>query len=170
MTIPKKIKTQELVFMAALIAINVILSRFLSISAWNLKIGFSFVPVVIAALYLGTWQAGVVGGLGDLIGAVFFPIGRYFPGFTFVAVLTGLAYGLFLHKKQTFARIFCVVFLTELIGSVIMNSFWISLLYGSPYLAIVLPRLIQAGVMLVVECVVIRLLINYVPAIQQKTS
>lgn len=171
MSIPnQKIKTQQLVFMAALIAINVILSRFLSISAWNFKISFSFVPVVIAALYFGTWQAGIVAGIGDFIGAMLFPIGKYFPGFTLVAILTGIAYGFFLHKKQTFPRILCVVILVELIGSVILNSFWISLLYGSPYWAVVAPRLIQAGVMIVIKCIVIRFVANYMPTFQQNTA
>ena len=42
----RKISTQHLVFMALMIALNIILSRFLSIAAWNLKIGFAFVPVM----------------------------------------------------------------------------------------------------------------------------
>ncbi len=41
----KNSNTQRLVIMALLVAISIILSRFLSIAAWNLKIGFAFVPV-----------------------------------------------------------------------------------------------------------------------------
>lgn len=171
MIIPnQKTKTQQIVLMAALIAINVILSRFLSISAWNFKISFSFVPVVIAALYLGTWQAGIVGGIGDFIGAMLFPIAQYFPGFTLVALLTGVSYGFFLHKKQTFPRILCVVIFVELIGSVLLNSLWISLLHGTPYWAILPPRLVQASVMIVVKCIVIRFIANYMPTFQKNTA
>lgn len=94
-----KITTQQMVPMAVLIAANVILSRFLSIAAWNIKIGFAFVLVVLAALYMGASQAALVGVLGDLIGAVLFPIAAYFPGFTVTAFLTGMVYGLFFHKK-----------------------------------------------------------------------
>ena len=170
MTNSQKTKTQQIVFMAVLIAINIILSRFLSISAWNFKIGFSFVPVVIAALYFGTWQAGIVAGMGDFIGAMLFPIAQYFPGFTLVAFCTGIAYGIFLNKKQTLSRIICVVILTELIGSVLLNSLWISLLFGSPYWAILPQRLVQAGVMTIVECVVIRLVVSYAPILRQHTA
>ena len=53
----RKFTTKQLVIIAMLVALNVILSRFLSIAAWNIKIGFAFVPVVFAALYLGPWQA-----------------------------------------------------------------------------------------------------------------
>ncbi len=169
MTNSKKTKTQQIVFMAVLIAINIILSRFLSISAWNLKIGFSFVPVAIAALYLGTWQAGAVAAIGDFLGANLFPIASYYPGFTLSAFLTGIFYGLFLRQKPSFVNIFCSVLLSELICSLLLNSLWISILSGSPYLALLLPRLFQAGVMIIIKCFTIRLLVNYIPVLRQHT-
>ena len=86
----RKFTTKQLVIIAMLVALNVILSRFLSIAAWNIKIGFAFVPVVFAALYLGPWQAALVGALGDFIGATLFPIAAYFPGFTITAAIVGL--------------------------------------------------------------------------------
>lgn len=100
-----KITTKNLTTMALLIALEIILSRFLSLSAWNTKIGFSFVPVVIAAILLGPVYAGIVGALADFIGAILFPIGAYFPGFTLTAFLTGMVYGLFLYKQQSLPRI-----------------------------------------------------------------
>ena len=100
----KKMNVQTLVTLSVLIAIEMILSRFLSISAWNIKIGFSFVPIAIAAIAYGPVEAGIVGGVGDLVGALLFPIGAYFPGFTLTAFLTGAVFGLFLHKRQTLAE------------------------------------------------------------------
>ena len=41
----KKLDLKAMVTCAALIAAAIVLSRFLSINAWNLKIGFTFVPV-----------------------------------------------------------------------------------------------------------------------------
>ena len=90
-----KWNTEAIVLLGVLISTEVVLSRFFSISAWNIKIGFSFLPVVVAALLLGSLQAGIVAGLGDLIGALLFPIGAYFPGFTLTAFLTGIVFGLF---------------------------------------------------------------------------
>ena len=47
-------RLKTLVFCAVLVAVQVVLSRFLSVNAWNTKIGFGFVPVVLAAaLYDG---------------------------------------------------------------------------------------------------------------------
>ena len=47
----KKFDTKMLVTAAVLIALNVVLSRFLSINAWNLKIGFTFVSIFVAAYF-----------------------------------------------------------------------------------------------------------------------
>ena len=49
----KKLDLKAMVTCAALIAAAIVLSRFLSINAWNLKIGFTFVPVFIAAYLYG---------------------------------------------------------------------------------------------------------------------
>lgn len=152
----QKFLTQQLVLMAMLIAAHVVLSRFLSIAAWNFKIGFAFIPVVIAAIYLGPLQAGMVGALGDFVGAILFPIGPYFPGFTVTAFLVGILYGLFLHKKQNNTLIFGAVISTEIIGALLLNTLWISALYGSPFLPLMATRVFQVLVMGIVEFLVIR--------------
>lgn len=85
----KKLDLKAMVTCAALIAAAIVLSRFLSINAWNLKIGFTFVPVFIAAYLYGPIGGAVVGGIADFIGAILFPIGAYFPGFTLTCVITG---------------------------------------------------------------------------------
>ena len=97
----KKIsRTHRLVLMAMLVAIQVILSRWLSINLWNLKIGFAFVPIAIAGMLLGPMGAGLTGVVADLIGATLFPSGAFFPGFTLTAFITAFGYGFFLQKKQ----------------------------------------------------------------------
>lgn len=151
----KKQKTSMLVTLGMLVAIEVVLSRFLSISAWNIKIGFSFVPIAVAAVLYGAVPAAMVAGLGDFLGAILFPIGPYFPGFTLTAALTGAVFGLFLHKKQTLARIGGAVALNQLVLSLLLNTLWISVLYGSPYGPLFLTRLAQTAVLIVAEMIVI---------------
>lgn len=151
----KHMSTRLLVTLSLLIATEVVLNRFLSINAWNLKIGFSFVPVAIAAIMFGPIAAGLVGALGDLIGALLFPIGAYFPGFTLTAFITGVILGLFLHKKQTVLRIVLAVGINNLIFSLFLNSLWISILYTSPYLPLVATRVIQCAILIPVQIAVI---------------
>lgn len=161
-------KTQNLALAALLIAANVVLSRFLSINLWNLKIGFTFLTVVFAAYFLGPVAAALVGGLGDLIGALLFPIGAYFPGFTLTAILTGLCFGFFLHQKISLPKICLSVAINELIGSLLINTLWISILYGSDFKALFLTRLLtQVLPMLVIETLVIQLIFGKSMMIQQ---
>lgn len=121
-------------FAAILVAIEIVLNRFLSINTPGLKIGFSFVPIVIAAILFGPARAGLIYGLADLIGAILFPIGPYFPGFTVCAALMGMVYGVFLYKKERigfFKNILPPVIINNLILGLLINTVWVSILYGS---------------------------------------
>lgn len=136
--INKKVSAEvllNLVCIAFLIALQVVLSRFLSIQLWNLKIGFSFVPVIIAARIFGPFQSMTVYVVGDLIGTFLFPTGPYFPGFTISAAISGLIFGLLLNKKITPIRIVLSSVLNQLITSLILNTLWISYTAGVPFKA-----------------------------------
>ena len=164
----KKISgTHRLVLMAMLVAIQVVLSRFLSINLWNLKIGFAFVPIALAGMLLGPMGAGVTGMVADLIGATLFPSGAFFPGFTLTAFITAFGYGFFLQKKQDIPHILAAVLFSEIVGTLLLNTKWLSILYGTPFLPIFITRLGQAVGMGIVEVIVIRLLAKYVPQLKK---
>lgn len=150
----KKFNTKTITTLGLLVAMHIILSRFLSINAWNIKIGFTFVPVFVAAYLFGPVAAGVVGGLGDFLGAILFPIGPYFPGFTLTCALTGVLYGLFFHKKQTPVRILGAVLVNQFGISLFITTFWISVLYGSAYGPLLVSRLPQCAILAPLEFVV----------------
>ena len=151
--------------MALLIALEIVLSRFLSISAWNTKIGFAFVPVVLAALLLGPLWAGIVAALADFLGAMLFPVGAFFPGFT--AFLMGLCYGLFLHRKQSLPRILGAVAVHQLALSLLLNTLWISVLYGSPFGPLLLSRLPQCALLAAVQLALIPALVRLLPRLKR---
>jgi len=151
----KTFNTRTLVTLGLLLAIEIVLSRFLSINAWNIKIGFNFVPIAVAAMLYGPLGGAIVAAMGDFLGAILFPIGPYFPGFTFTAFLTGGVLGLFLQKKRTPVRIGMAVAINQLILGLFLNTFWISTLYGSPFWPLLVTRIVQCVVLLVVQFVVI---------------
>lgn len=151
----KKTDTKVMVVSAILIAAAIVLSRFLSINAWNLKIGFTFVPVFVAAFLYGPAAGALVGGIADFLGAILFPIGPYFPGFTLTCVLTGVLFGVLLHKKQNAGRILAATACNQLILGLLLNTFWISFLYGSSFEVLFLTRIIQCVVMMPVEFLMI---------------
>ena len=126
-----KVNARCISMIGVLVALEIVLSRF-TIHTWNLKIGFSFVPVVVAAIFYGPLAAGLVGAIGDILSAVLFPVGAFFPGFTFSAFLTGIVFGVLLKKKQN--------------------------LYGSPFWALFATRMYQTLVMSVTQVISIVLI------------
>lgn len=142
----KSNNVNQLAIMGVLIAMDVILARFLSINTPITRIGFAFIARAIAAIVLGPLQAAAVGGIADFIGAIVFPSGAYFPGFTLTAAMIGLIYGLFLHKKVTLPRIVGAVVTSQIVCSLGLNTLWLTVMTESSFFALLSTRLIQAVV------------------------
>lgn len=151
---------EALVCIAVLTAAQVVLSRFLSVQLWNLKFGFSFVPVMLAAYLYGPVGAACVYGIGDIIGALVFPHGAYFPGYTLTAVLSGLVWGLLLYKKIKPLKAISAVLIVQLFCSFLLNSFWISYTCGTEYLPMLATRWPQSLGYAVVHLIFIFLLLE----------
>ena len=113
---------------------------------------------------------GLMAGIGDILGALLFPSGAYFPGFTLTAVLTAACTAFFIHKNATLLRVTLSVIINQLFGSVLLNSLWISVLYGKGYIALLPGRIIQAGIMTVLQIVLTFLLFGEKSPIRQRLS
>lgn len=159
-------KTQERIFtlvcLALLTAMQIVFARFLVIPITSsLRFSLSFIPVVIAARCFGPLGSMVVYGLGDLIGAIAIPTtGAYMPGFTLTSVVSGLIFGLFLSKKASLPRITLSVLCSQIVCSLLMNSFWISFYYGSDFKALLLSRSVQCLVTGAVQIVFMALFLE----------
>lgn len=102
----KNNKTVTLVTLAFMIALEIILTRFLSVDVAGIaRIGFGFIPVAMVAIMYGPWFAGGAYALGDILGMLIFPKGAYFPGFTLTACLTGIIFGLILYKRDHLEKV-----------------------------------------------------------------
>ena len=154
--------TKMLATLGVLLAMEVVLTRFLSFSTWNTRIGFGFVPVVLTAMLFGAVPAAVLAALGDFLGAVLFPIGPYFPGFTLTAALTGLTFGALLHKKSSVVNTVAAVLIVQLVLGLLLNTYWIHVLYKSPFLPLLATRVTQSAILSAVQLVTIRALVPIV--------
>ena len=92
-------KIKKIILASMLLAILIILNRFISIKTEVLVISFSFVPIMMSAIWLGPKYSTTIALLGDLLGAILFPFGPYFPGFTVSSAVSGLIYGIFLYNN-----------------------------------------------------------------------
>ena len=102
----KKMTTQKICVLAILCAMQVVLSRIAAINIGDyLKISFGFIAIAICGILAGPLWAALTAAASDIIGALMFPTGPFFPGYTIVAAVGGLIYGLFLYnKKQSIIR------------------------------------------------------------------
>ena len=138
---------------AMLVALEIVLNRFCSINTAGLKIGFSFVPPMLAAMLYGPAASALVYALSDFLGAILFPIGPYHPGFTICAAGMGLMLGLMLYRKHiTFLHILLPVVVNCIVLGLVVNTFWVSQLYGSKtYWGWFLYRLSEYAVLVPVQ-------------------
>lgn len=158
-------RNQKIILAASLLALLVILTRFLSINTPIMRVSFAFLPTMIAATYLGWKWTLIINVLGDLIGAILFPTGPYFIGYTFSAAVSAIIYGLILYrpslhsgakqpKTWTFTiRTFIAVALVTLLVHAGMNSLWLSLTTGKAYVVILEMRIIHQLIMVPIQIV-----------------
>lgn len=159
-------KTKKLILAAMFLSILLVLSRFLSIKTSFLVISFSFIPMMLCGVYLGPKYSLAVAALGDLIGALIFPFGAYFPGFTITAGLMGFIYGIFLYKNpnkeikdKTFIFKLILSSLIVQIGvKVVIESAFLNIMYGKAYIAVILTRITTQAIMLPIQVITIYLL------------
>lgn len=169
----KNIRLVTLVRVAVLIALTVILERFLSISTPVLRIGVSFIPIALCGILYGPVWAGAAAGLADVLGTFLTPYGLY-PPITLTAILTGVSFGLFLHiKNSQNARFFPMVILCTLVNAVglslFLQSFWLCLLQHTAYSAMLVTRLPQCGVLVVLYLTLIPLLQRLAPRLEKQS-
>ena len=144
----------KLVMTSILIAINIVLERFLTFHIESNHYSISVITIVFAIVYLGMHYAIAVAALGDIIGALLFPIGAYFPGFTFTNIVTAVCLALLLRKSVGIINTSLAVLINKIIGTLILNSIWISVLYRGgidAFPAYMVSRIPQAVIMLAFE-------------------
>ena len=146
---------KRIVISALLLAASIVINRFLSINTSILSIGFTFVPLMLAGIILGWKYSMVIAGLADLIGALLFPFGSFFIGYTVSAVLTGLVYGLCLYRKDEFKvdKKFCIRLIIAILIVTIfinggLNTLWLLLTSKKATIAILPTRIVKQLIMI----------------------
>ena len=151
--------TKKLIVSAQLLALDVVLTRLLAINTPVMKIGLGFAAVALCAIFYGPWWTALVAALGDLAGALLFPTGAFFPGFTLTAACTGLIFGLCLYRRdKSLLWPILAAALNVLLVSYLANTAMISYISGTPYTTLLKARAVQLAVMLPVQIVVLSFL------------
>lgn len=153
-------KLKKVILAALLLATTVVLSRFLSIKTPIIVISFSYLPIMLSAILLGPFYSTLIAALSDLIGALLFPFGAYFFGYTLSSALAGLIYGLLLYKgkkefsnKNFIIRLIVSTLLVIVVCNTLLNTLWIYITTKKALVAILPTRLLKQLIMLPIQVV-----------------
>ena len=147
---------------AALVAINIILTKFLSITLTFVRIGFNFLPISFGAMMFGPAIGGILAVLADVLGVIL--VGEpFFWGYSVSALLYGLTYGLFLYKKEkSYKNIALCVIVQTICIDILLGAYWANLFFGKPYFIALVGRGADAIPMAFIKIYMIKYLWKYV--------
>ncbi len=134
--------TRNLILMAALIAMQIILARFLSIQVSDiLRISFESVPVILAGMWLGPLSGAIVALVADILGTIIHGYGVWFPpialGPILVGVISGLSTKYVFRSDLSSTRESWKVIVTVLVAGIV-NSFLVGTVTTTMYSIIVM--------------------------------
>ena len=150
-------KNKKIILAALLLAMIIILSRFLSIKTPIVTIGFAFIPSILCAIWLGPKWSILINVLADLIGATLFPFGSFFIGYTITTAVAAAIYGFLLYKKDTYTdkqfvlRMILAVILVTVIANIGLNTLWLSITTGKAFMVLMASRIVKELVMVPIK-------------------
>lgn len=148
-----------------LAAVAILLGLFKIPLAPILEIRFGWLPIAAAGALFGPVIAPMVGLIGDIGGYLVRPTGTFMPGFTLSAVLSGLIWGLMLHRRPfSLPRIILAQAVVSIGVELLLNSLWLSMLYGNPFWFVLSSRALKTAVMFPVQVLLLALVLKFVPA------
>lgn len=140
----RRLSTKRLVFLAVLIAAQLIVGRF-SFGNNFIKFSAGFLLSALIGYWYGPWYAGIAGGIIDLLSATLFPMGAFNPGFTVIAIFNGFVYGGLLDQRKmptvSWWRVGVTSLILNLVSNLLFNTFLLHLMYKTPFWPLFYTRL-----------------------------
>lgn len=127
-----------------LLAVSIVLGAF-SISIGDyLRISFSVLPQQIVCFLYGPVVGSIFGAVSDILRYITKPSGPFFPGFTVSSMLYGVIYGIFLYQKRfSYKNLILSNIVASIMINILLNTYWISMLYGHVYTLILPLRILK---------------------------
>jgi len=149
-------RVEVITFTALLVALQVVLGNIVQIPSISKQFNLGFLPIAVAGALMGPIPAAIVGALGDIIGAVLFPQGAYFPGFTLTNILVGIIYGFILHRNRPNVLAVILSVLAAGVVNLFLNTLWLSVfIIKKAYPVLLVSRAAPLPVELPVQMVII---------------
>ncbi|KRM89302.1 folate family ECF transporter S component [Liquorilactobacillus vini] len=155
-----RLTTKNIVLLGLLVALNLIVAKFLSFGIWSVRISFTFVVTFLMAAWFGPVLAALASGCADIVGTLLSSgQGGYFVGFTISAALAGLVYGIFFYQKEiTNWRLLVAILINLIVIDSLLNTWWLMILYHVSFMAIFPLRAFKELLMLPIQFIVLKLI------------
>lgn len=133
----RKIDVRIMTISGFLIALNIILSRVITIPG---IINFGGFPIIFAGIVFGPVVGGIVGTVGDIVSFIVRPTGVFMPHFVLTSALTGIIPGLLVKILQNnisnskLWKVFIAILIGQVITTVIMVPYFREILFAQPFM------------------------------------
>lgn len=151
----KKFNSQKIAYTALFVAVSAVLNC-LSAQTTALSLSLTYIPSIVAGLYLGPFAGFLVGALGDGVGCLLFPHGAWLPLLTLSAGLTGVMP--WIAKKtvgKNLAATLCVAYLLTLVVCTLginTTTLWYTFARGKKTLFVYMGgRVVSQGLVLMLN-------------------
>lgn len=154
----KIFSTKTLVTCSLLAALSIIFGKFLAIPVSDtLRFSFENTPLFLAGFTFGPIIGGTVALVADIVGSLLrgYAIN---PLITLGAVSIGVLGGLFfkaLKNAPTFFRVLLPIIIAHIIGSLLIKTFGLSFMSGTPFTELFLMRTVNYLIIIPVDTLVI---------------
>lgn len=162
---PKKkniFSTKTIVTLGLLIAISIVLTRFLYIMPTpNIRIAFGNLPIIIAGLLFGPIAGGLAGFAADFLGSTLFSSFGWYPPIALSPIIMGVVpslIGMMIRKRTNLPTFIAMIVPAEILGPMLWMTLSLTWLNHVPFLATLLSRLPVVGGIMVVNVLMVFLL------------
>lgn len=162
---------RSLVTAGLLITVKLVLDLFTIQITPFLHLSFEFLASATISMLFGPVVGAMCGGLSDIINYLMNPKGTFFPGFTISAMVLGILYGAVLYKKKiTITRCIIAEVLAVVVVDILLNTFWLSTLYGKAFYVLLPARAIKNIAMIPINVGMMYIVLNLIKKIKSQNS
>ena len=156
-TSAREFKSLHTVILCGLMgALGIILKMFASIPFGPFTITYAWIPNRIIDFMFGPAVGAVYGGVMDVIKFIMKPTGTFNLGYTAVAVLAGLTFGIILYKKPvSFMRIVFAQSLVKIFINAGLSTYLMAFERGEAFMALMPVRLVKNLIMIPLDSILL---------------
>ena len=154
---------------ALLIALAFVLERqFAIVNLPEMRISFSFIPMMVCGMLFGPVWGGIAYGLADILGWPMM-IGAPVPLILVSRIVNGFLFGLFLYRENLKMWPHSVLnsLSTQIICAMGLTTLGLALVRGAPYIPLLITRLPQVAIFIVLQIVIFPVLLKVRDALRK---